>query len=52
MENLDPEFDVNQMVFDDLVDSDLIHTIHFNYIALQHGMDLDGVIDGDLTLGF
>lgn len=42
------EFDVNQMVFDDLMDSDLIHTIHFNYIALQHGMDLEGVIDGDL----
>lgn len=51
MDNIDQfeqEFDVNQMVFDDLIDSDLIHTIHFNYIALQHGMDLEGVIDGDL----
>ena len=51
MDNIDQfeqEFDVNQMVLDNHEDFDLIHTIHFNYVALQHGMDLDGVIDGDL----
>lgn len=39
---------VNQMVLDQYGEFDLIHTIHYNYVALQHGMDLDGVIDGDL----
>lgn len=48
IEQFDQEFDVNQMVLDSHGEFDLIHTIHFNYVALQHGMDLAGVIDGDL----
>lgn len=47
-EQYENDFDVNQMVLDDYGEFDLIHDIHFNYVALQHGMELAGVIDGDL----
>ena len=48
LSQFESEFDVNQMVLIDEGEFNLVHDIHFNYVALQHGMDLAGIIDGDL----
>ncbi len=44
----DMELEMSRFEEENLTLLDTLSTIHFNYVALQNGMSLNGIIDQDL----